>query len=81
MEEIKPDQNSVNHVTATVLPSPARDPPPQTAPPPSPPPPSPLPSRNNKRKAGDLDTQNSPYYKIRAIVHELRPHFIEVFSL
>lgn len=31
-----------------------------------------------KRKLTDVDIRESAYFKIRALVHDLRPYFIEV---
>ncbi|CAN4097412.1 unnamed protein product [Withania somnifera] len=52
---------------------------PKTAPPPTQnfPPPS-QPTMNRKRPLDTSKLQNSPYYKMRHIVKDLRPHVIEV---
>ncbi|KAH7691736.1 hypothetical protein IHE45_01G018200 [Dioscorea alata] len=48
---------------------------------PKPPPPAPPHSESRKRKALDAgDFQHSGYFKIRAIVKELRPFFIQLFE-
>lgn len=53
--------------------------------PPQPPPSSaPLPSRSiTKKRTFDsiADLENSPYYKMRATVRDLRPHILEVSLL
>ncbi|KAJ4950815.1 hypothetical protein NE237_027647 [Protea cynaroides] len=36
--------------------------------------------QNKKRKLGDVDLHNSTYFKIRAVVKDLRPFFIEVLQ-
>nr|DAD18902.1 TPA_asm: hypothetical protein HUJ06_020365 [Nelumbo nucifera] len=38
------------------------------------------PAQNRKRKLDYADIQNSSYFKIRAIIKDLRPHFVEVTS-
>lgn len=54
--------------------------PPAPAPPPSAPPPSR--SINKKRPFDSItDLENSPYYKMRATVRDLRPHILEVIRL
>ncbi|KAM0945119.1 hypothetical protein DsansV1_C10g0099171 [Dioscorea sansibarensis] len=48
---------------------------------PKPPPPAPPQSESRKRKALDAgDFHNSGYFKIRAIVKELRPFFVQLFE-
>ncbi|KAG9154481.1 hypothetical protein Leryth_020502 [Lithospermum erythrorhizon] len=42
-----------------------------------PPPPHPPPSGLTKRRP-PLDLQNQPYYKIRAVLKDVRPHFLQV---
>ncbi|KAK9292486.1 hypothetical protein L1049_020459 [Liquidambar formosana] len=37
-------------------------------------------AHSNKRKLSNPDISNSSYFKIRALVHRLRPHFIEVLQ-
>jgi hypothetical protein len=63
--------------TPTQLPNP-----PTTAQCPPPQPPAPTPPRPPKSKKRPLDTSvhihNPRYFKMRAVLKELRPHFIEV---
>ncbi|KAJ0963782.1 hypothetical protein J5N97_028904 [Dioscorea zingiberensis] len=48
---------------------------------PKPPPPAPPQGENKKRKADDVgDFQNSSYFKIRTIVKDLRPFFVQLFE-
>ncbi|XP_057952054.1 uncharacterized protein LOC131146449 [Malania oleifera] len=80
MEENNPVQSSQTHSTSATPPNTEPAPLPQTAP--SPPPPPQNNNNNssgsNKRKLADVDIHSSPFYKICALVHGLRPHFLEV---
>ncbi|KAL6322634.1 hypothetical protein AAG906_015320 [Vitis piasezkii] len=52
---------------------------PQNLPPPPPQPPTSLPQKTKKRSLdSNVSIQNSKYFKTRAVVKDLRPHFIEV---
>ncbi|GLU00669.1 hypothetical protein SLE2022_180180 [Rubroshorea leprosula] len=77
MEDPQPVQDQPQ-TQVTDPPSTAEAPPPPT--PASPPPPPSLPSESKKRPLDNSNGQlvNSKYYKMRLIVKELRPHFIEV---
>ncbi|KAK3428669.1 hypothetical protein EUGRSUZ_E00158 [Eucalyptus grandis] len=65
---------------------PAQEPPPlppRAAPPQPPPrPPQPQPQKSSKRRALDPNVriQASPYYKMRSLLNDLRPSFIEVLA-
>ncbi|KAJ0052346.1 hypothetical protein Pint_00417 [Pistacia integerrima] len=68
--------------TTQTVPAQVTDPPPdttQTVPPRAPPPPS-LPPKTTKKRPLDNNgqLQNSNYYKMRLVLKDLRPHFIEV---
>ncbi|KAK9273020.1 hypothetical protein L1049_017827 [Liquidambar formosana] len=75
MEEPKPAQNTSN-------PNPNPNPPntAQTLPAPQPRQTPPLPPRNKKRplECNNVHMQDSRYFKMRAVLKDLRPHFIEV---
>ncbi|GLT79628.1 hypothetical protein SLA2020_511100 [Shorea laevis] len=79
MEDPQPVQDQPQ-TQVTDPPSTAEAPPPQT--PASPPPLPSLPSESKKRPLDSSNGQlvNSKYYKMRLIVKELRPHFIEVLQ-
>ncbi|KAK0581120.1 hypothetical protein LWI29_010202 [Acer saccharum] len=69
MEESKPAEN-----TPTQLPNP----PPDTTQPQAPPPPA-LPPQSKKRPLeNNVQIQDSKYFKMRLVVKDVRPHFLEV---
>ncbi|KAI4355055.1 hypothetical protein L6164_003869 [Bauhinia variegata] len=83
------DSNPPPSSTAqTLLPQPSPPPPPSTTLPPQPPPPPPpttatstLPPKSKKRsREYDALLKNSNYIKMRAVIKDLRPHFIEVLK-
>ncbi|XP_047319480.1 uncharacterized protein LOC124922812 [Impatiens glandulifera] len=83
MEEPKPAQTPAQTQIPDSKPDPDSNiPQNQTLPqsqPPMPAPPSTLPPQSKKRPLNQ-NIQDSPYYKMRLIVKDLRPHFIEVLK-
>lgn len=56
-----------------VEPSPTQTPNPSTAT-------QPIPPQSKKRRLDNVNIQNSQYFKMRAVLNDLRPHFIEVLK-
>ncbi|KAA8539923.1 hypothetical protein F0562_026615 [Nyssa sinensis] len=60
-------------------PNTAQDPLPETTPAIRPPP-NHNSSEKNKRKLSDVDFHDSPYFKMLALVKQIRPHFVEILQ-